>query len=387
MRNDNPNPSLLPVSTTERIQALDVLRGFALFGVLLAYTLWNLGNPPAESYSQFSIAVDTVLSALVDSKFYTLLAFLFGLGFSIQLQRAGSRGINIVPFYSRRLLGLALIGLVHALLLRNGDILLPYAVMGIFLLVFRSASNRTLLIAGIIAALHQQIARYAWYLSGIPFPELPQTDGSYLAENFAWVRFWYSTAVVFWPGCLPMFFFGLYLGRRRFFEKLESKVTTLRIALVVGLVVGALAYALRLFLATRLGPHAFSTLLWHIHAWALATCYASTLLLLLQTQRGKRWMAPLAVVGRMALTNYLLQALIIVPICIELKLFGRVTPGLALLLTLIVWSVQVPFSVWWLKHFHFGPAEWLWRSITYGRRQPMRVVGKLESVSSFAPTQ
>lgn len=388
MKTDNSNRSLLPVSTTERIQALDVLRGFALFGVLLAYTLWNLGSPPAESYSQINILLDTALSALVDEKFYTLFAFLFGLGFSIQVQRADRRGINIVPFYFRRLLALALIGCVHALLLRNGDILLPYAVMGIFLLLFRRASNRTLLIAGIIAVLHQQIARYAWHLSGIPFPALPQTNReSYLVDNFAWVRFWYTTAVVFWPMCLPMFFFGLYLGRRQFFEKLESKVTTLRVALVTGVVVSVLAYTLRIFLATKLGPSVFSPVLWHIHAWGLATCYASTLLLLLQTQHGKRWVTPLGLVGRMALTNYLLQALIIVPTCIELKLFDRVTPDLALLLTLIVWSIQVPFSVWWLRRFHFGPAEWLWRSITYGRLQPMRVVVKLKAASSLAPTQ
>jgi uncharacterized protein len=388
MRYENSNLALLPVAATERIEALDVLRGFALFGVLLAYTLWNLGTPPAESYGQINRILDPVLAALVDSKFYTLFAFLFGLGFSIQLQRADARGINIVPLYARRLLGLALIGLAHALLLRNGDILVPYAVMGIFLLVFRRASNRTLLLAGIIAALYQEIAIYGWHLSGISFPSPPETGrASYLADNFAWLRYWYTTSIVYWPGCLPMFFFGLYLGRRRFFEKLETKITTLRVALIIGLAIGASAYASVIFIATKFGPSPFTRLLWHIHAYGLATCYASTLLLLLQTRRGKLWTTPLGMVGRMALTNYLLQAVIIVPICIELNLFDRVTPDLGLLLALIVWSMQVPFSVWWLRRFHFGPAEWLWRSITYGRRQPMRVVPKLPSASHFATSR
>ncbi|MGH9841827.1 MAG: heparan-alpha-glucosaminide N-acetyltransferase domain-containing protein, partial [Blastocatellia bacterium] len=114
---------LQPVPPSERIHALDVVRGFALFGVLLAYTLWNLGSPPESTYSQADRILNGVLSALVDTKFYTLFAFLFGLGFSIQLTRAEVRGASIVPVYCRRLLALLLIGLAHALLFRNGDIL------------------------------------------------------------------------------------------------------------------------------------------------------------------------------------------------------------------------------------------------------------------------
>src|SRR6266496_3265529 len=373
-----------PVSQNERILALDVMRGFALFGVLLAYALWNLGNPPEESYSQINIVLNTVLSALVDTKAYTLFAFLFGLGFSIQQRRAETRGVGIVPVYCRRLFGLLLIGLAHALLLRNGDILAPYAVMGLFLLVFRRASNRTLVITGIIGVLYPYFARSAWELTGIPFPQRPETDGaSYLAENYAWVRYWYSTAITFWPASLPMFFFGLYMGRRRFFENMATHKRKLGRVLVTGLGISALAYAVRMFLLVKwkhssaeFGPRLSLGLLWSIHAWGLAAFYASSLLLLLESRYGKQWLAPLGAVGRMALTNYLSQALIIVPLCIELNLFGRVTPSLGLLLALAVWSIQVPTSVWWLKHFRFGPAEWLWRSITYGRFQSMRAAGE-----------
>ena len=375
------NFGMQPVSKSERILALDVMRGFALLGVLLAYTLWNLGGPPEESYSRIDIVLDAIMSALVNSKAYTLFAFLFGLGFSIQMQRAGTRGVNIVPVYLRRLFGLLLIGLAHALLLRNGDILVPYALMGLVLLVFRSASNKTLLVAGIIALLYPYFARSVWDLTGMPFPARPKPDGaSYLAENYAWVRFWYSTAIVYWPASLPMFFFGLYMGRRRFFENIAAHRRSLRIVLITGLGVGALADAVLILLVWKgidssgtLGPRLGLGLLWSIHAWGFAACYASTLLLLLETRRGKRWLAPLAAVGRMALTNYLLQAAIIVPLCLALNLFDRVTPVLGLLLALAVWAIQVPLSMWWLKHFRFGPAEWLWRSITYGRLQSMRL--------------
>jgi uncharacterized protein len=127
-------------------------------------------------------------------------------------------------------------------------------------------------------------------------------------------------------------------------------------------------------------------LLWSVHAWGLATFYASFLLLLLQRRSWQRWLAPLGAVGRMALTNYLLQAVIIVPVCIGFNLFGRVTPGLGVMLALAVWSAQVPASVWWLRRFSFGPAEWLWRSLTYGSLQPMRIVhSPHEQIEIFPP--
>ena len=88
---------LQPVPPGERIPALDVIRGFALFGVLVAYALWSLGSPPEETYSQVDRILESALSILVDTKAYTLFAFLFGLGFSIQLMRAEARGSSIVP--------------------------------------------------------------------------------------------------------------------------------------------------------------------------------------------------------------------------------------------------------------------------------------------------
>jgi len=372
---------LQPVSESERIPALDIVRGFALFGVLLAYTLWNLGSPPVQTYNQTDRILDRVLSVLVDTKSYTLFAFLFGLGFSIQLTRAEARGSSIVPVYCRRLLALLLIGLVHALLLRNGDILVPYSVMGVFLLFFRHASNKTLAIGAIIGLFFPYLARSAWELTGISFPQRPETEGlSYIAENYAWVRYWYATAIISWPASLPMFLFGLYAGRRRFFENSVTHRRTLFIVLFSGLGIGALAYVGRELLLLRwtnsalfFGPHLTLGLLWSTHAWGLAAFYASSLLLLSQRRAWKRWLAPLGSVGRMALTNYLLQAVIVVPVCLGSNLFGRVTPSLGVLLAFAVWSVEVPASVWWLKRFPFGPAEWIWRSLTYGRRRPGRV--------------
>ena len=374
-------PPLQPVQPGERIAALDVVRGFALFGVLLAYTLWNLGSPPEDTYSNADRILNWVLSALVDTKFYTLFAFLFGLGFSIQLARAEARGVSIVPVYCRRLLALLLIGLAHALLLRNGDILVPYAVMGFILLFFRNASNKVLAVGAIFGLVFPDLARSAWDITGMPFPQRPEAAGlSYLAENYAWVRYWYSTAIVTWPASLPMFLFGLYMGRRRCFENIAAHRKGLWWAFVLGLGISVLAYLSRELLLTN--PMAFFgrslalRLLWSVHAWGLAAFYASFLLLLLQRRPWQQWLAPLSAAGRMALTNYIMQAVIIIPVCIGFNLFDRVTPSIGVLLALAVWSVQVPVSAWWLRHFRFGPMEWIWRSLTYGRPQPIRMADK-----------
>ena len=373
--------SLAPTSPDERIPALDIIRGFALLGVLLAYTLWNLGNPSEHTYSRMDRLLDTVLTALIDTKFYTTFAFLFGVGFALQLTRARARGAAIVLTYCRRLLTLLAIGLAHALLLRNGDILVPYAVMGFVLLLFRNASTTTLAIGAAMGLLFPYVASGAWELAGLPFPHRPENvHASYLVENAAWVRYWYSTGVFFWPGSLPMFLLGLSLGANGFFEHLPSHERAIRRALAGGLLAGVLAYAGRAWLASHWpgAPGSFEQrlvlgLLWTAHAWGLAAFYMSSLLLLTRNPAWLRRLAPVGAVGRMALTNYLLQAAIVVPVCVAFDLFNRITPALGLLLALMVWSVEVPVSSWWLARFRFGPAEWLWRSLTYWRAQPMRI--------------
>ena len=174
-----------------------------------------------------------------------------------------------------------------------------------------------------------------------------------------------------------MFFCGLLVGRDRIFENVDAHAAGIKKVLWWGLAVGAGAYALRLAVidAGESGLFAVLTLIWKLHAWGLAAFYACSILLLSRVDAWRRITAPLAAVGRMALTNYLLQSILINPIAIAFGLFDQVTPTLGLGLALAVFAIQVPASVWWLRRFRYGPAEWLWRSLTYGRWQPMRNSG------------
>ena len=372
--------SLEPVLPGERSAELDVIRGFALFGVLLAYTVWNLGAPPEQTWSATDRALNPVLAFAVDSKAFSLFTFLFGLGFAIQLSRARARGASVAPVYSRRLIVLLVIGLLHALLLRNGDVLVPYAVLGFALLAARNSSGSTLALLAVASFLYPYLARAAGEAAGFPFVERPETEGmGHLEANLLWLRYWYANAIFEWPAMLPLFFLGLHFGRRPLRDSLGRPAPELARVLVGGLVLAALAYTARGPLAATwpgtslpLARQITLGFLWTAHAWSLAAAYAVSLVLLLRRPAGRRVLAPIGAVGRMALTNYLLQALLIVPACIVFGLYDRVTPTLGVFLALAVGAVQVPASSWWLRRFRFGPVEWIWRSLTYGRPQPMR---------------
>ena len=373
-------PALEPVRPVERIAELDVVRGFALFGVLLAYTVWNLGQPPEETWSATDHVANRMMLIAVDSKAFSLFTFLFGLGFAIQLSRAAARGASVAPVFRRRLIALLGIGLAHALLLRNGDVLVPYAVLGFALLAALNASGRTLVLLAAASFLYPYLARPAWQALGLSFVERPDTEGmGHLASNLLWLRYWYANAAFEWPGMLPLFFLGLYFGRRPLRDSLGRPARDLGRILAAGVAISALSFAARAWLAEQwagssllVGRRIALGFLWNAHAWSLAAAYAVTLVLVARTPSGIRVLAPLGAVGRMALTNYLLQAALIVPVCIAFDLYDRVSPALGVLLALAVAAIQVPASVWWLGRFRFGPAEWIWRSLTYGRAQPMR---------------
>jgi uncharacterized protein len=367
-----------PVTAGERILALDVLRGFAMLGVLIAYCAWSLGTAPEGNWSQLDKALGTFVGFAIDGKFYTILAFLFGLGFSIQLGRA-SDDATAVRIYRRRLAALAAIGLAHALLLRNGDILLPYALTGFLMIPFRRSRDMVLFGVAVAALLFPFAARAAWIGAGMAMPERPHLEHtSYLIENAAWVRYWYETALFIWPANLTLFLFGLYAGRRRLLTRLAGEPRKLAAIVVGGALVGTTFYLIRAQLLQSpsdgsLQPIA-AGLSFTVHCWGLSSAYAATLLLALGTRGGRSALAPLAAIGRLALTNYLSQSAIIVPLCLMFGWFDRFTPTTSLLLALAVFTfIQLPFSILWLRRFQFGPAEWVWRLLAYGRMPPLKI--------------
>jgi uncharacterized protein len=368
-----------PILPGERIVALDVFRGFAMFGVLIAYAAWSLGTRPEETWGPFDKGLGEAIGFAVDGKFYTILAVLFGLGFQLQLGSASQSRDDAIDLYLRRLQVLAAIGLVHALLLRDGDILLPYALTGLFLVPFHRASDRVVLVAAALALLLPIGAHLLWRAGGWPLPERPGEVEGYFAKNVEWVHYWYASAIFNWPQNLTLFLFGLYAGRHHFVARLSNRPSAAFAVLFGGIAASALFYSLRAMLLARAPENAsilqsgIFSLLFTFHAWCLAAAYLAGLLLCLRRWPNSRALHALGAVGRMALTNYLMQAALIIPLCLLFGLFDIWTPSSSLFLAISIFVlVQIPFSLVWLRHFDFGPAEWLWRSLTYGGSLPIR---------------
>jgi len=194
----------------------------------------------------------------------------------------------------------------------------------------------------------------------------------------AWVRYWYSTAIFTWPTNLAMFLLGFCAGRAGVLVRLARAPRKLMAIVLLGLIAGSGLYLARRALVSALpgNPTTLSLawLLYTFHCWGMSSAYASLLFLGLRSEAGRTALSPLAVIGRLALTNYLLQATIIVPLCLAFGWFDHFTPGTALLLAVGVLAFELPFSLLWARHFQFGPAEWVWRLLTYQKLPPLRLV-------------
>ena len=391
-----------PVLRQERVEAIDILRGVAILGILIVNM--QLFSTPE------GLPVDGTAERLIyffaQEKFKALFSFLFGLGLAVQMMRAEARGAHFLPLYARRLCVLFLIGIAHFLLVWDGDILHDYALLGFVLLLFHRSSPKTLLVgAGVLLAIPMLFYGITTY-SSITSHVSPQMKEWITYENGAedngtsddfsdtYARGSYAEMVTLRESELPrdmspdtddayvlaLFLLGLYAGRRRIFHDIPAHLPFIRRVQRWGLVIGVAGNA-AFAVGGSFGPSPTSVtqnvgrLCLVVAAPALMLLYASTIILVTQREIWRRRLAPLAAVGRTALSNYLLQSLICTTIFYSygLALFGKVSPSLGVLLTITIFLIQIPLSVWWLRRFQFGPVEWLWRSLTYWQRQPMRV--------------
>ncbi|HEU4965704.1 MAG TPA: DUF418 domain-containing protein [Bacilli bacterium] len=410
---------IAPTSMQERVVELDAIRGFAILGILLvnmsAFSAPMYQYGAEQAFTGLDAFVHQVLEAIVRAKFYTMFSFLFGLGMVFFLERAEKKGIRAVPLFRRRLLMLLGFGLVHAYLIWSGDILTEYALLGFVLVLFYRAKPRKLLlfaaVSWLLPLLFTFTPIYFWvrtiyiklhFTQGL-YPHMLYTEGmqaygsgSYwdmVVQRFHELLMMYGGYYGSMPTLLTMFLLGVWAGKKRIFHNLGQHVKFLRIVLVVGLVVGG---GLTLFEVFGPQPMTDSQNFWFRMFWyrladpALCFFYIATLALLLQNRVWQTRLAPLAFVGRMAISNYLLCSVICTTIFYNygFGLFTKVGPAKGLLMTLLIYTLLMVFSVFWLSKYRFGPVEWLWRTLTYGKRQPMRIQprtdGKKEPASNVA---
>ena len=409
-----------PISLKERIEILDVLRGLAVCGILIGNMQWFSGYgmmPPALALQ--SPLADRITHFLVhffvEGKFYSIFSFLFGFGFALQIARAEERGDLNASLFKRRLFWLLVIGVLHAYLLWAGDILSIYAVMGFALILFRKKTNGALLkwaAAMLVIPILTYILIYILFVAFVPPEAVAKLDAGQIDLwnqavakvlqssypqiitdfNLNYILGRYASLILQMrlPKILAMFLLGFYAYRLGFFQDLSSHRPFIRRVLIYGLVLGlvgnisfaALAGAEAVFPPSLAGIVGVITYAFGVPA--LALFFIALVATLWQKAVPRRLLAFLAPVGRMALTNYLLQTVICVLIFYGYGFgqFGRVGARTATLIALGIFLFQILMSELWLKYFSYGPMEWIWRQLTYRQRLSIRLKHQQPAVDS-----
>ena len=402
--------ALGPVEPEERIVVLDVLRGFALLGILTVNLpgaassgyAWAAGLDPFPGW--WDTAAEWFIDTFFSGKFNSIFSFLFGLGFTIQLTRASERGQNVNSVYLRRIGILFAMGVAHALLIWNGDVLHMYALLGVVLLAIRRISDRTVFVIIFVAlflpgvrSAYSAITQEPWPIPRESMPARYEEEtrifqtGTYaeqaglryrqLAETYRFIT-QFRGPVMFYLSLLMTMLFGFYVGRRRIIQDLPRHTAWIKRVMLWCFIVGFVAAAGGASLFLVMEPTGrgsmlgfFAGMLFAIQRPLLCLFYIAAIALLsLKSERCRKVFSPLAIVGRMPLTNYLMQSLIFTTLLYSwgLGLYGRLGPAACLGLTAIIFAVQVLYSRWWMAQFRFGPLEWLWRGATYGHFPALR---------------
>ena len=365
----------MPTPTAERIDAIDVLRGIALFGVMainlvmeFRVSIFDQFRGPRMLASPIDRAIEAILAQAVELKAFALFSLLFGAGLAIQFDRLATSERR-TALLVRRLAVLLVFGVIHLCLIWNGDILTEYAIAGFIVLPLLFGPRWLLTLAALVSL--------ALYLAMQAFPPA----GLFPSRAAIWQDVMDANRIYATGGFVDVLAFRL--REIPLIASLHAFVFLRTIGLFL---VGALAWRTGIVQNPRglfaialpaigLGAGLLYRGIEPLGTIVLALGYGAAILGIAHFERGKKllgWAAPL---GRMAFTNYVAQSIIFGWIFYGygLGLFGRlgITPALAI--GLIVYAAQVRFSTWWLRHYRYGPLEWLWRSLMYGGRQPMAV--------------
>lgn len=409
-----------PISGRQRIEYLDVVRGIAIFGILITNIEWfSFYTPDKQGPFLFGSADSTVRFLqymFVEGKFYTIFSLLFGWGIAIQIKRFAKDDKGAAKFIRRRLYFMMLLGGIHLVFIWEGDIVFLYALLGFALLAFRNLPNRTILITGILF-LFSPIVFYYLKMK-IPILNSPLTSLIKLGEHFYQINGWTSQDLsrtnvliesesIFTPiritlsdipyrfanllfasrapKVLGVMLIGFVVGRSQIYGKLlEHKRKLFWLSCILLLLALPLNYLLATYMYNSPPSFVFTTegwlhsIVYALGVFPLATVYMIVIALLLESRKSRKYLQPIIPVGKMAFSNYVLQSLI------GIVLFYGVGFGLAQqfgplslsIIAFLIFIFQLIYSTIWLKYFHFGPLEYIWRSLTYGKIQPMRKLDK-----------
>ncbi|MFO7924138.1 MAG: DUF418 domain-containing protein [Bacteroidales bacterium] len=405
-----------PVTSTERIVLLDVLRGLAIFGILMVnmQIFYRPVSLMLAGYPGFISIADTIAEILIkfffEGKFYVIFSMLFGYGFWLFINKPGHEGKSIIPVFRRRAFFLLIFGILHVVLLWAGDILVFYALFGFLLIAFRRKSGRSLIKWAIwlilIPIIISSLGVLMTVLASMD-PEAKTAVDASLQERATFMESMivkasavYSTGsfteivsirlreyqlllpgiLFFYPMVFAMFLTGVWAAKKEIIRNYQDHLPffrkTFRIALITGLIANTI-YTYSYFQTSAAMADIYSVLYSAGHiigGISFGIAYISGIVLLVNRGKLKGFGSLMSPVGRMALTNYLMHSIICTTLFLSygFGLFSQITAWQGVLLTIVIFGIQIYYSKVWLKYFDYGPFEWLWRSLTYGRLMKFR---------------
>jgi uncharacterized protein len=381
----------MPSASNERLVQIDALRGFALLGIL-SVNIWAFADPyyastssnPAYA-SMLDHGIRLLIALLFETKFYLLFSFLFGYSFTLQMAAAERANAAFVPRMVRRQLALLIVGLAHGALLYYGEILSTYALLGLVLLAVRNlspASARQWAIGLVV------VACSLWMLLGI----LQGLEGDWVGAGHSEAqkklaalsagavqtlqfhsREVWNTVPALWllqgPSALAMFLFGYAAGRQQWLaspQPRESRAGRLLVVTAPIGLLGALIYALTAAYLPGGGLETFAFGVGQLTAPLLTASYCLWMLALFNTPAGTRLCALLAPLGKMALSNYLMQSIVLGLLFTGYGAgwINQIEPWRLLPMVAAIFAVQMWLSARWLHRHPYGPFEWLLRAVT-----------------------
>jgi uncharacterized protein len=361
-------------STQDRIVTLDILRGFALFGMIFVHFHQEMEKPASGAED----LVGWFVWMGLETKAWATFALLFGAGFAILMRRIESRGLSVVPVFLRRMIALAIIGILVNLL-TGFRILLEYAIWGVVLLFLRNVSTKALMIIAVAASIAGPVASKvspvnrqdnSAHWSALHQAEQNASFVDAVKERAAFARWWYLRPRALVPDSnIVLFIIGLLAIRLGVFENPRAKRK-----LVLGMMAfGAASWIAQWFIVPRL-PSLFEWTGIISDQWLAFTYVGAMVLLLEHRPQWKMRLSSFAVAGRMALTNYVIQAAALSLLACGYGLALRIRPYYEVPAAIVLFGLCVVFCIIWLSRFTHGPLERMWRAVTYAQWKQLPLI-------------
>jgi len=400
--------NFIPTLSEDRIYSIDVLRGFAVLGILViniqSFSMISVAYLNPSAFGDLTGAnkwVWIISHLLADSKFMTIFSLLFGAGIFLFTEKLEKKELAILNMHYRRIFWLLVFGMMHAYLLWYGDILVAYAVCAMIAILFRKLNPKVLIPLGIFFI---AVPSFLYIFVGVSWNFIPpegqegiliswrSTPELITKELAAYRDSWISQMDIRIKEAvnLQTFVFLIYIGPRAgglmlvgmglyklgILSALKSN-RFYTMALILGLVIGfplVISGIYNNFAAEWVVNYSMF-LGFQFNYWGslfISFGYLSIIMLISKWEKLRNISGVLAATGRMAFTNYIIQTLICTWIFYGhgLGFFGSVDRTVQIIIVVSIWTLQLFYSPLWLKYFRFGPLEWLWRSLTYWKLQP-----------------